>query len=189
MQEPWRKMVAEFEAAVFDNDGYIYGISDNEINKFNPIDHRVSYIGRSFEHDNHFWRGAVLAKDGNIYAANRYGQILRIDTSENGWKIIGNKIYNTKYSTGWGNAVLGADKCIYFPPYDHDRVLKFNPSTKSISLIGESYGEKERKWDSAVLASDGFIYCVPSHAQDILQIDSRHFNEQVVTMIESLNVI
>ena len=68
-------------------------------------------------------------------------------------------------------------------------MLKFNPNTQSISLIGESYGEKEWKWRGAVLASDGFIYCVPFAANDILQIDSRHINEKVVAMIESLNVI
>ena len=85
--------------------------------------------------------------------------------------------------------MLGADKCIYFPPTYHDRVLRYNPTTQSISLIGESYGEKECKWEGAVLASDGYIYCVPNSANEILQIDSRHFNEQVVTMIESLNVI
>ena len=85
--------------------------------------------------------------------------------------------------------MIGADKCIYVPRLCHDRVFQYNPTTQSISLIGESYGKKEHKWDSAVLASDGFIYCLPSYAHDILQIDSRHFNEQVVTMIESLNVI
>ena len=72
-----------YEAAVLGNDGYIYGISNIAIIKFSPIDHRVSYIGRKFEHDDHLWTGAVLAEDGNIYAANRFGQILRIDTSEN----------------------------------------------------------------------------------------------------------
>ena len=85
--------------------------------------------------------------------------------------------------------MLGADKCIYFPPAYHDRVLRYNPTTQSISLIGESYGEKQWKWRGAVLASDGFIYCVPSSANDILQIDTRHINEQVVTMIESINGI
>ena len=85
--------------------------------------------------------------------------------------------------------MLGADKCIYFPPYDHDRVLKFNPSTKSISLIGESYAEKKSNWEGAVLASDGYIYSLSSCAHDILQIDSRPLNEKVVTMIEGLNGI
>ena len=176
-----------FDAAVLGNDGYIYVVSDIKIINFNPIDHRVSCIGRKFEHGNNLWTGAVLAEDGNIYAANRFEQILRIDTSENDWEIIECEIYDGEYyDTVWGSPAIGADKCIYFPPACHDRVLKFNPSTQSISLVGESYGIGSWKWRGSVLASDGYIYCIPHDANDILQIDSRHVNEQVIGMIENL---
>merc|ERR1712232_1418672 len=161
----------------------IYGISHNRIIKFSPIDHSVSYIGKSFERT-HFCKGLVLAEDGNIYAATQFGQILIIDTVNNNWKIIGNRIYQERYGFGWGRPVLGADKCIYFPPFDHDRVLKFNPMTQNISLIGESYAEKNWKWEGAELASDGYIYCISPYVDNILQIDSRHVNEQAVAMIE-----
>merc|ERR1712154_38935 len=127
------------------NDGYIYGIYGRRVVKFSPTDHSVSYIGRVFKKAKWFyWTEAVLAEDGTIYAANKYGQILLIDTAQNDWKIIGNKIYNEAYGSGWGNPVIGADKCIYFPPAHHDRVLKFNPSSKSLSLIGESYHTESR---------------------------------------------
>ena len=49
--------------------------------------------------------------------------------------------------------MLGADQIMYFPPSDHDRVLKYNPSTQNLSLIEESYGEEIREWWSGVLAS------------------------------------
>ena len=75
---------------------------------------------------------------------------------------------------------------IYFPPYDHDRVLKFNPITQKISLIGNSHGNEPWKWVSGVLASDGIIYCVPFNAKHILQIDSRHINEQVIEFVEGI---
>ena len=181
-----------FEVAVLGNDGYIYGISSRRVIKFNPIDHRLSCVGRSFAPNKNYCTGALLAENGNIFAVNHCGQILHIDTSKNDWKIIGNKIYYGEYLSIWGNAVLGADKCIYFPPTHHDRVLRYNPTTQNISLIGESYGNiewDEWKWQGAVLASDGYIYCIPLAATDILQIDSRHVNEQVVAMIENLNVI
>ena len=82
--------------------------------------------------------------------------------------------------------MLGADKCIYFPPSDHEQVLKYNPATQNTGLIGELYGDNPSKWNGAVLASDGFIYCIPSNEEEILQIDSRHINEQVLVMIENL---
>ena len=127
----------------------------------------------------------MLAEDGTIYAANKYGQILLIDTAQNDWKIIGNRMHHP-FGLCWGNPVVGADKCIYFPPLFHDRVLRYNPSTQNISFIGESY-RGDWKWRGAVLASDGYIYCIPEYTKEILQIDSRHVNEQVIGMIENLN--
>ena len=42
---------------------------------------------------------------------------------------------------------------------------------------------------SATLASDGFIYCVPFCADDILQIDSRPINERVLEMVDSIQTL
>jgi len=173
------KFEDEFYAAVLGKDGYIYGISEYKIYKFNPKDYSVSQVGSDFDdnHD-HIFIGAVLADDGNIYSANGYGQILKVDTVNNDWTIIGSTIYED--AQGWGRPVLGADKCIYFPPLNHDRVLTLNPITQSISLIGKSNGDREWKWRGAVLVSNGYIYCIPYNADDILQIDSRHINEQII---------
>jgi len=177
----------DFDAAVHGIDGYIYGIYERRVVKISLIDHSVSYIGKEFDESEYFWTEAVLAEDGTICAANKYGQLLHIDTAQNDWKIIGNKIYNEEYGSGWGNPVIGADKCIYFPPAWHDRVLRYNPTTQSISLIGEFYFKKSYKWRGSVLASDGYIYCVPYASNEILQIDSRHVNERVIDVIDNID--
>merc|ERR1712137_361524 len=151
-------------------------------------DQSVSHIGREFDESEgwYFWIKAVLAEDGTICAANHCGQILRIDTAQNDSKIIGNKICNQAYRCSWESPVIGADKCIYFSPSCHDRVLRYNPTTQSISLIGKSY-EGSWKWRGSVLASDGFIYCIPNTANEILQIDSRHVNEKVIDVIDNID--
>merc|ERR1712137_98 len=151
-------------------------------------DQSVSHIGREFDESEgwYFWIKAVLAEDGTICAANHCGQILLIDTAQNDWEIIGNKIYD-EGCPGWESPVIGADKCIYFSPFCHDRVLRYNPTTQSISLIGESYGKGSWKWKGSVLASDGFIYCIPYTANEILQIDSRHINEKVIDVIDNID--
>ena len=172
-------------SAVLGNDGCIYGISDKSVFKFSPIDYSFSYIGSNFENDNRFWTRAVLADDDNMYAVNVYGQILCIETAQNDWKIIGNRIYN-EVRFSWGSPVIGADKCIYFPPSSHYRVLRYNPSTQNISFIGESYFLGHGSWVGAVLASDGYIYCIPCQANDILQIDSRHVNDKVLEVMDDI---
>ena len=175
--------------AVLGKDGSFYCTNEFHVYKCNPIDHTFTCLGRPFTDRHNEFEGLVLADDGNIYSANQAGQILIIDTVHKNWTIFGRALYKNYHGRGWGYPVLGADKCIYFPPARHDRVLKYNPSTYSISLIGESYGKKLMKWRSGVLASDGFIYCAPHNANEILQIDSRHTNEQVVEMIKNLQKV
>ena len=173
-----------FVAAVLGKDGCIYGISYGQVIKFNPVDCSVSQIGSDFD-EYHTSNEAVLADDENIYSINEFGQILKIDTSNKYWTLIGSKIYHDYEGCGWRRPVLGFDKILYFPPCDHNRVLKFNPTTQNISLVDSSNGEGF-KWKGSVLVSDGLIYCISNHADDVLQIDSRHINEQVIKMIEKI---
>jgi len=170
-------------AAVLGNDGYIYGISAAKIMKYNLTDQSVSQVGRDF---GYIVYGIEIASDGNIYSVTKTGQILKIDTANNDWRLLGGWIYQ-KQGWGWAPAVLGADKCLYFPPIRYDRVLKFNPATQEISLFGDSCGDEKWYWRGANLASDGFIYCVSN--DDILQIDSRHINEQVIEMIDKVDTL
>ena len=174
-----------YTAAVLGNDGYIYGFSWSRIIKFSPTDHSVYYIGSEFE-EYPSWVGAVLAEDGNIYSVSSRQLIIQVDTVNIDWKVIDSKKFKGNVST-LGCPVLGSDKCIYMPPLNNDRVVKFNPHTKKFAMIGESYGESSWKWDGAVLAPDGFIFCIPHDFGKILQIDSRHTNEKVVEMIEKLS--
>jgi hypothetical protein len=133
----------------------------------------------------------VLSGDGYIYAANMHGQVLQIDATSNnytwigdpicsgwgqGWvkqllelisdttssdyTWIGDRIYSRR--GGWGDAIIGVDKCIYWPPFNVNRVLKFDPETQQLpSLVGDDLGEGRDKWQGGALATDGVIYCIP----------------------------
>lgn len=174
-----------YTAAVLGNDGFIYGISSKQVIKFNPTNNSIFAIPNELS-SVHDYIGGVLADDGKIYSANSYGQILKFDAPSNHWSIIGSKIHDG-YTRGWERPVLGANRCIYFHPANHDRVLKYNPTIESVSLIGSSHGFEEIKWRGSVLGFDGFIYCIPYNACNILQIDSRDTNTKVLQMIEYLH--
>eukprot|EP00559_Dactyliosolen_fragilissimus_P005495 CAMPEP_0184872244 /NCGR_PEP_ID=MMETSP0580-20130426/41172_1 /TAXON_ID=1118495 /ORGANISM="Dactyliosolen fragilissimus" /LENGTH=316 /DNA_ID=CAMNT_0027375003 /DNA_START=435 /DNA_END=1385 /DNA_ORIENTATION=+ len=68
-------------------------------------------------------------------------------------------------------AVVGHDGCIYYIPCDEKRVMKFDPKTKSIAFIGESYTSDDGLWSGGVLGPDGCIYGIPHNASQILKID------------------
>ena len=53
------------------------------------------------------FQGAIVAKDGNIYSANQYGQILKIDTVNGKWTIVRNDIYD-----GHGYRRIGSVLCL-----------------------------------------------------------------------------
>jgi hypothetical protein len=52
----------------------------------------------------------VVGGDGYIYAANKYGQVLKVDTKSNDYTWIGDRIF----SGGWSDPIIGVDKCIYW---------------------------------------------------------------------------
>jgi hypothetical protein len=177
--EAWYKYIG----TVVGNDDHVFGIplEATHIIKFDPTNpHTTSTVGGEAEETDECGNG-VLAGDGYIYAANDAGQVLKVDTANNNYTWIGDRIYSRVM--GWGNPIVGADKCIYWPPYAANRVLKFDPETQqSPSLVGDDLGEGS-SWKGGALATDGVIYCFPSystHSLRVLAIDP--FKEFSVTL-------
>ena len=173
----------KYRETVVGNDDYLYGISDEatRIVKFDPAyPDTTSTVGEEAEEGFECGNG-VLGGDGNIYAANADGQVLQIDTARNNHTWIGDPIYS-RTRAGWGEPIVGVDKCINWPPYNANRVLKFDPGTQQLpSLVGDDLGEGDHlKWFGGALATDGVIYCLPSGATQILAIDP--FKELAMTM-------
>jgi hypothetical protein len=142
----------------------------------------TSTVGEEAEEDFKCAGNGVLGGDGYIYAANGVGQVLKVDTVNNNCTWIGDPIY-LRHGWGWGNPIIGVDKCIYWPPLYANRVLKFDPGTQQLpSLVGDDLGEGEGKWRSGTLAATaGRIYCIPySSTTQILVIDP--FKELSMTL-------
>ncbi len=113
---------------------------------------------------------------------NYSGQVLQIDITSNNsdtWiGVIG--IYDGT-GAGWGDPIVGVDKCIYWPPSGANRVLKFDPETQQLpSLVGDDLGKGLFKWEGGALATDGAIYCIPSSSSLVLAIDP--FKELSMTL-------
>jgi streptogramin lyase len=167
----------KYIGTVVGNDDCVYGIPHEatRIIKFDPTNpDTTSTVGEEAEEGEFECDNGVLGGDGNIYAVNRYGQILQIDTTSNNYTWIGDRIYSGYGgTTGWGDPIVGADKCIYWPPCNANRVLKFDPETHQLpSLVGDDLGGKGVWWNGgALLATDGAIYCIPCSATQILVID------------------
>jgi hypothetical protein len=176
--EGWDK----YKGTVVGNDDNVYGIPyyATRIIKFdltNPDS--TSTVGEEVE-EGFYCGNGVLAGDGYIYAANWYGQVLQIYTTNSDYTWIGDSMYSGARA-GWGDPIVGADKCIYWPPFNANRVLKFDPKTQqSPSLVGGDLGRGYKKWKGGALATDGVIYCIPGYATQVLAIDP--FREMKMTL-------
>jgi hypothetical protein len=153
--------MCKYVGTVVGNDDCVYGIpnADTHIVKFDPTNpDTTSIVGEEAEERFKCDKG-VLAGDGYIYAANESGQVLKVDTTRNNYTWIGDRICSRGW--GWGDPIIGADKCIYWPPLCANRVLKFDPETQQLpSLVGGDLGEGYYKWRNGALATDGAIYCI-----------------------------
>jgi len=170
-------------ATVVGNDNCVYCIPYHakRIVKFDPTNFDTTYfVGKEAKE----WRrcgNGVLAGDGYIYAVNGAGQVLQIDTTSNNYTWIGDQIYSGYAFERWGDPIIGADQCIYWPPSSAKRVLKFDPETQQLpSLVGDDLGEGDLKWNGGALATDGAIYYIPYAANQVLAIDP--FKELAMTM-------
>jgi hypothetical protein len=176
--------VYKYWGTVIGNDDRVYGIPHRakRILKFDPTNpDTTSTVGEEFE-ETFLCGNGVLAGDGDIYAANKYGQVLQIDTARNNFTWIGDKIYSgTSRGAGWGDPIVGPDKCIYWPPLSANRVLQFDPETQQLPLlVGGDLGEGNDKWKGGALASDGVIYCIPYYFIQVLAIEP--FKEMSITL-------
>ena len=83
--------------------------------------------------------------------------------------------------TGWyfhgGN--LASNGWIYCIPANANFVVKVNPATDEVVLIGPKMVGKQ-KWYGGIIGSDGNIYGIPHNAATVLKIDPR--NDSVSTL-------
>ena len=170
----------KYSGTMVGNDDFVYGIPDcaTRIIEYNSATTDTTTVGRAA------WKfcggNGVLGGDGDIYSVNDSGQVLKVDTTNGNYTWIGDPIYSGGGS-GWGDPIVGGDKCIYWPPFNANRVLKFDPETQQLpSLVGDDLaaegedlaeGECKLKWQSGALATDGVIYCIPFYPSRVLAID------------------
>jgi hypothetical protein len=147
----------KYFGTVVGSDDYLYGIPQDatRIVKFDPSNpDTTSTVGEEADEDFDCTRNCVLAGDGDINAANSSGQVLKIDTTINNFSWIGDPLYSGILQ-GWGDPIVGADKCIYWPPNSDNRVLKFDPGTQQLpSLVGDDLGTGRYKWQGGALLAN-----------------------------------
>ena len=175
----------KWHGGVTGKDGCIYGIPANadSVLKIDPFSQEVSTI--PFEYHCHHrndrkykYLGGVLGPDGRIYCIpSDADYVLRIDpatgTAEEIGPEIGTRATHCHISHNcnkWQNGFLAPDGLIYAIPLKASAVLRVDPKTSEVDVVGGPFLGFE-KWEGGVLSKLGAMYCMPLKSKQVLKIN------------------
>ena len=123
------------------------------------------------------WHGGAVAESSSsssaIYCppsnANRVLKI-QLDNGEVAEEI-GPDLSQYGGQNRWYGGITGLDGCVYAPPYAATGVLRIDPRTDKVDVIGD-FPEGGYKWHGGLLSKTGMIYAFPCHANEVLCIDT-----------------
>jgi len=160
------------------NNGCIYFAPHGakQVLRFDPKRQTTERIGKVYR-GSYKWTGGAIDKDGYIYfAPYNASRILRVDPTNNGTVMIGKDFgkHNSKFS-GCVASKDGSKIC--FIPCKSQSLLIYdttNPDSNSkgcteIDIHHLLESKSDMMWDGGVLGTDGYIYCIPDRANQILK--------------------
>ena len=190
--------------AAIAQDGNIYSYGAADVGAHGLILNTKSDIGYQFDNHMQAMCGVVSHPNGKLYTIPAYGHIVEIDPlNKTSYEINPNGATNPDIFNGTGRnsgglgtgfakstfcaaVVAPNNKCIYYIPDDADQVVKFNPATRTIELIGTQSGaigytgnSSWNTWNNSgagkfctgVLGPDGMIYMIGCYHRAIGKID------------------
>lgn len=190
--------------AAIAQDGNIYSYGVENVGAHGIILNTKSDIGHQFDNHGQAMCGVVSHPNGKLYTIPAYGHIVEIDPlNKTSYEINPNGATNPDIFNGTGKNMGGLglgyakstfcaavvapnNKCIYYIPDDADQVVKFNPATRTIELIGTQSGaigytgnSSWNTWNNSgagkfctgVLGPDGMIYMIGCYHRAIGKID------------------
>ena len=190
--------------AAIAQDGNIYSYGVENVGAHGIILNTKSDIGYQFDNHQQAMCGVVSHPNGKLYTIPAYGHIVEIDPlNKTSYEINPNGATNPDIFNGTGKNMGGLgtgfpkstfcaavvapnNKCIYYIPDDADQVVKFNPATRTIELIGTQSGaigytgnsswttwnnSGAAKFCTGVLGPDGMIYMIGCYHRAIGKID------------------
>ena len=158
-------------------DGSLYGIplSARRVVKFNPVDTSITHIGPDFGPGWFKWMRGAMTENGVIYCpaidSNRNG-ILKIDTNTDTVTELNVNLLPERGLDRWMSCALALDGCIYFMPFNADRMMKLDPNNNdAMSSVGNDLGHRVCKYRGTVVGIDGCVYGMPCFTYRIVKYD------------------
>lgn len=140
-----------------------------------------SPTGRILENTKWSWQcvgGSVVTRPGHLCFLNQLGQVVSLTSSWSGYSFAESapvEFEEGAFDNGnweFGSPCLGSDGCVYWPPLNQERILKYDPYLDTVDFIGVST-PTDHRWSKGVTAPNGKTYFFPyfGGAKQILVVD------------------
>ena len=70
----------------------------------------------------------------------------------------------------WMSGAVADDGCLYSFPFDHNRILKFNPNDDTTIFVGEEI-EGDYKFSETIKLINGYLYGISFHASRVAKFN------------------
>eukprot|EP00038_Savillea_parva_P011835 m.200439 g.200439 ORF g.200439 m.200439 type:complete len:428 (+) comp21051_c0_seq1:132-1415(+) len=160
---------------------YIYGVPGHapQVLRVTVATEEVDLIGPAYEGKFKWLRGVEIPPDvaGPAHPSglclclpSNASTVLCIDPATQDVFTMGDGHPAMKGDWLWHGGALGDDGCVYGVPCNAEQVLKINPRTREVTVIGPTF-EGRQKWYGGIKAASGAIYGIPHTARGVLKID------------------
>jgi hypothetical protein len=162
---------------------YLIPQSAPRVLKFDTVSLQSTFVGPEFP-GKYKWYGGLLGRDGAIYGIPQNASgVLRIDPlASDPSEIV---TIHGNFSEGghkWHGGAMSGNGVIVSIPANADSVLLIDPGkspkltllgNETIVKTGRHRNDKKYKFLGGMRDTNGIVYCIPSGAEHVLQVDTR----------------
>ena len=131
----------------------------------------IDYTGTDIYGVKKYSKGIYCPINNRIYFAPYSSKsILEINPEDNSINFIGDSSIFTNDQNYCDIVFNPVDEKLYLIPCYGNKILQFNPITKQLKEVVTLRDNNIIKFSSAILASNGLIYCIPSYGYDYLAV-------------------
>ena len=145
-----------------------------QILKIDPSTDQTTLVGQIYEGDFKWYNG--FAHGDFIYGIPYNAQqFLKYNIITETSELVGGDIIDIGEEDEdddfkWRSGAVADDGCFYCFPYEHNRILKFNPKDDTVVFVGEEI-EGYYKFSGTVKAKNGCLYGIPFDANRVAKFN------------------